>query len=155
MSNNFKIQQGDLVVGTGRAYERVSGLEKLQQDLELWILEKIGTDPSTPTYGSALDGGIINGEPFPSYIGQLSSDARVREIEAEVRRVLELYQETQINKMQSEMAQFGGKHTLRGDEVLASIDSVQAAAQADMIIVRVQLTTAAQTALTLTLPAQV
>lgn len=154
MSNNFKIERGDLVIGTGRMYERVSGLTKLQQDLELWLLERIGTDPSTPTYGSALDGGIINGEPFPSYIGQISTQARVREIEAEVRRVLELYQETQINKMQLEMAQFG-KHTLSSDEILATIDNIQSAAQNDLIIIKVNISTASAKQLSITVPAQV
>lgn len=154
MSNNFKIQRGDLVVGSGRMYERVAGLTKLQQDLELWLLEHIGSDPSTPTYGSSLDGGIINGEPFPSYIGQLSTAGRVREIEAEVRRILELYQETQINKMQLEMAQFG-KHTLAADEILATIDDIQSAAQGDLIIVRVRISTASAQQLSITVPAQV
>lgn len=154
MSNNFRIQKGDLVVGSGRMYERVAGLEKLQQDLELWLLERIGTDPSTPTYGSSLDGGIIDGEPFPSYIGQLSNDSRVREIEAEVRRVLELYQETQINKMQLEMAQFG-KHTLAADEILATIDDIQSAAMADTIIVKVIISTASTQQLSVIVPAQV
>lgn len=154
MSNNFKIERGDLVVGTGRAYERVSGLTKLQQDLQLWLLERIGTDPSTPTYGSSLDGGVIDGKPFPSYIGQLSTQARVNEIEAEVRRVLELYQETQANKMQLEMAQFG-KHTLDANEILSSIDNIQSGIVGDTIVVKVTISTAAYNQLTLTIPAQV
>lgn len=155
MSNNFKISGGDLVVGAGRTYERVSGITKLQQDLELWLLEKIGTDPSTPTYGSSLDGGVIDGVTLPSYIGQSSTDGRVREIIAEVRRLLELYQETQVNKMRLEMAQFSGKHTLTGDEILASIDSVDAAVQADIVIVKVAISTATGNSLTLLVPAQV
>lgn len=155
MSNNFKISGGDLVVGAGRVYDRVSGISKLQQDLGLWLLEKIGTDLSTPTYGSRLDGGVIDGEIIQSYIGQSSTDSRVREIIAEVRRVLELYQETQINKMQLEMAQFNGKHTLSGDEILASIDSVDAAIQADLIVVKVIISTGTGNSLTLLVPAQV
>lgn len=155
MSNNFKIEKGDLVVGAGRTYERVNGLTKLQQDLELWLLERIGTDSSTPTYGTSLDGGVINGEEVPSYLGQISTAARVREIEAEVRRVLELYQETQIEKMQTEMAQFRGKHTLEANEILASIDNIQTAIQGDIVIVSVAISTAANTSLQLTIPAQV
>lgn len=155
MSNNFKISSGDLVVGAARAYERVSGIAKLQQDLELWLLEKIGTDPSTPSYGSRLDGGVIDGVALQSYIGQSSTDDRVREIIAEVRRILELYQETQINKMQLEMSQFNGKHTLSGDEILASIDSVDAAIQADIVVVKVGISTGTGNSLTLLVPAQV
>lgn len=150
----MRISSGDLVVGSKRAYESVTGSAKLQQDLELWLLEKVGTDPSTPTYGSSLDGGVIGGETFPSFIGQSTTQARIREIESEIRRVLELYQETQLTKMQSEMAQFRGKHTLGADEVLVSIDSIEAAVQGDLVIVKVGVSTPVTT-LSLIIPAQV
>jgi len=153
MSNNFKIANGDLVVQS-RSYDRVSGLQKLQQDLILWILEHIGTDPSTPTYGSSLDGGVIDGSPVPSFIGEQPTQARIQQIVSEVRRVLELYQQTQINKMQLEMSIFRGKHTLSADEVLASVDSINAVVEGDQVIVQVGISTASNQSLLLTIPAQ-
>lgn len=155
MSNSFKITAGDLSVGTGRSFERVSGAAKLAQDLRLWVLERIGTDPATPTYGSALDGGIIDGQEVPSYIGQLVSGARVAEIQAEVYRLLESYQQVQLQKMQDEMALFNGKHTLSADEVLASIESVDTAVSYDMIIVKVTIITAGDNSINILIPTQV
>ncbi len=153
-ANNFRIAKGDLVV-TDRTYDRVEGTSKLTQDLILWILERIGTDPATPTYGSTLDGGIIDGQLVPSFIGQVNTSARMREIAAEVRRVLELYQETQITKMQLEMALFQGKHTLNGDEILDTIDSIEAKLSGDLILVRVGITTASGRSLQMIIPAEV
>jgi len=152
-ANNFRIAKGDLVV-TDRTYSRVEGVSKLTQDLVLWLLERIGTDPATPTYGSTLDGGVIDGKPVQSYIGVPGSVARMREIAAEVRRVLELYQETQIQKMQLEMALFQGKHTLAGDEVLETIDSINATISGDLIVVKVELTTASGKSLQLLVPVE-
>ena len=152
-ANNFKIAKGDLVI-SDRTYTRVEGVAKLEQDLMLWILERIGTDPATPTYGSTLDGGIIDGQPVQSHIGATSTDARMREIASEVRRVLELYQETQISKMQLEMALYQGKHTLSGDEVLEKIDSIAATRSADLIIVKVGITTAGGKSLQMIIPTE-
>lgn len=150
-ANNFRIAKGDLVV-SNRTYERTEGVGKLTQDIALWLLERIGTDPSTPTYGSTLDGGVIDGVAVQSQIGSVNGPARLREISAEVRRVLELYQQTQIEKMQLEMALFQGKHTLMADQVLDSIDSIQASQTADLIVVRVTVTTLSGQTLTLLVP---
>lgn len=155
MSKSFKIVSGDLSVGAGRSFELVEGSNKLAQDLRLWILERIGTDPATPTYGSALDGGIIDGQEIPSFIGQPITSARISEIQTEIYRILELYQQTQLEKMQTEMALFNGKHTLSGSEVLASIDSVDTAASGDIIIARVTVSDAADNQFNILIPVQV
>lgn len=152
-AGNFKIHKGDLVV-TSRGYDRVEGSDKLMQDLALWILERIGTDPSTPTYGSTLDGGVIDGHPVQSFIGTTNTNMRMREVAGEVRRLLELYQTTQINKMQIEMALFGGKHTLSTDQILDTIDSINASLQADMIVIRVTVTTASGRSLQALIPVE-
>jgi hypothetical protein len=66
MSYSLRVEGGDLVVGNKRALEVVTGKEKLFQDLKLWLLERVGTDPSTPTFGSRLDGGVVDGQIIPS-----------------------------------------------------------------------------------------
>lgn len=154
MASNFRIAKGDLVV-SGRAYDRVDGSAKLMQDLMLQILERIGTDPSTPTYGSTLDGGVIDGQPVDAFVGGPSTSARARGISAEVRRVLEQYQELQIQKMNLEMSLNNGKHTLSADQVLESIDSIETSLVADMIVVRVGVSTRSGLSLQMTVPVEV
>jgi hypothetical protein len=155
MSTSLKISGGDLSIGSGRSYERVTGAYKLAQDLRLWVLERIGTDPSTPTYGSRLDGGVIDGDSIPSYIGQVANPAIIADIRAEVISLLSQYQANQIAKMQREMIAYGGKHTLSADETLQNVVSVDTSQIADQIIVRVTCMTLAGTQFRLTIPTQV
>lgn len=152
MSTSFKIQGGDLRVGAGRTFETVSGAQKLAQDLELWVLEHIGTDPATPDFGSRLDGGIINGVALESFIGQGATDERVAEIKQEITTLLSQYQQTQVAKMQREMILYNGNHTLSKDETLYTVDSIEAKAVVDKIIVRVGITTLSGSQFRLTLP---
>lgn len=155
MSTSFRIQGGDLSVGAGRSFERAIGSLKLAQDLRLWVLEHVGTDPATPTFGSRLDGGIIDGEPVESFIGQVATEARQAEIRTEMIALLSQYQAGQIAKMQREMLAYGGSHTLTADETLHSIESVLTTQIGDQIIVRVLCHTLAGTQFQLTIPTQV
>lgn len=155
MSKSLRLEHGDLVVGSGRAFDMVSGQDKLFQDLTLWLLEKIGTDPSAPTYGSRLDGGTENGEDVPSFIGQIASQERILEIKAEVINVLNFYQNTQLEKMKREMIQYGGRHTLSDDEVLHTVDNIETVQLGTTIIVRVTCTTLSGANLQITIPSQV
>lgn len=155
MSTSFRIQGGDLSVGMGRSFERAIGSTKLAQDLRLWVLERIGTDPLTPTFGSRLDGGIIDGEPVESFIGQVATEARQSEIRTELIALLSQYQAQQIAKMQREMFAYGGSHTLTAEETLHSIDSVLTTQVGDQIIVRVTCTNLAGSQFQLTIPTQV
>lgn len=155
MSTSLKISGGDLSIGSGRSYERVVGPYKLAQDLRLWILERIGTDPATPTFGSRLDGGVIDGVESSSYIGQIAQPAIIADIRAEVISLLSQYQAGQIAKMQREMLAYGGQHTLSADETLQSVVSVDTSQIIDQIIVRVTCMTLAGTQFRLTIPTQV
>lgn len=154
MSTSFKLESGDLVVGAGRSYERVGGAYKLAQDLKLWVLERIGTDPATPTFGSRLDGGIIDGQEIPSYIGRIGTEALVAEIRAEVVALLGTYQAQQITKMKREMLLFEGNTTLDPDEILQVISSVEATQQGTQVIVRVICQTLAGTTFRLLIPTE-
>lgn len=152
MSISFKIEGGDLKVGVGRTFETVTGAPKLAQDLELWILERLGTDPSTPNFGSRLDGGTVNGVMLESFIGQSATDERASEIKQEISTLLAQYQQTQVAKIQREMILYNGNHTLSKDETLYSVDSIESKVVVDQIIVRVGITTLAGAQFKITLP---
>lgn len=155
MSTSLKINGGDLVIGTGRSYERVTGAYKLAQDLKLWVLEQIGTDPATPTFGSRLDGGVIDGVEVPSYIGQVANPYVLTQIRSDIIALLSNFQTNQISKMKREMIAFGGKNSLDADEILQTIVSVDTTQVADQVIVRVVVTTLAGTRLQLTIPSRI
>lgn len=153
MSKSLALVNGDLQIGQGRAYETVSGSAKLRQDLKLWILERIGTDPMTPTYGSRLDGGVENGQPVPSYIGQAMSAENLMRMRTEVIQLIERYQAMQYQKMRSETLKYSGATTISGDEVILSIDSVTAKTlEPTIAIIQVVLTTLNKSKISITIP---
>jgi hypothetical protein len=152
MSKSLALRNGDLQVGSGRAYETVTGREKLRQDLSLWLLERIGTDPMTPTYGSRLDGGLIDGREIPSYIGQLGTTQNLNLIRMEILDLLTSYQNMQLDKVRRETLLYRGRNTLEADEVIDSIDSVEVTQVGTTILARIILTTLGETSLKLTLP---
>lgn len=153
MSESLKIQNGDLVVGS-RSFQLVTAGDKLGQDLKLIILEKIGIDPSTPNYGSTLDGGNINGVEILPFIGRTISDQTVLEIQSEVVNVIQQYQAMQFSKMQAEMLAYNGLTTLAKNEVIETLNSVKALVIGTQILVQVVLTTLAGTTLQVTVPVQ-
>ena len=151
MSKSFALINGDLAL-TGRSYSLVSGSAKLAQDLRLWVLERVGYDPATPTYGTTLDGGIVNGVMIPSLIGQINSQSQANQVQAVIQTMLTQYQQMQLTKMKQEIVTYNGKTTLSDDEVLQTVNSVTATVAQDVIIVQANLTTLAGTNLTLTIP---
>lgn len=152
MSYSLRVEGGDIVVGSSRSLEVVTGKQKLFQDLKLWILERIGTDPATPLFGSTLDGGTINGQELPSFIGQLASQENLNFIKSEVLDLLQKYQQAQLAKMKRELIEYGGRHTLSGDEILHTIDSVSVRQIDTTVLVRVTCTTMNKTNFNLTIP---
>ncbi len=155
MSKSFQLVNGDLVVGAGRAFQQVTGKQKLFQDLRLWILERIGTDPATPTYGSRLDGGVIDGAEVASFIGEVANQERLDEIEYEIATLLALYQQEQVDKMRRETIQFGGQHTLLPDEILHRVEAIRTSLLGTTVLVRVHCSTLTGDTFKLTIPAQV
>lgn len=154
MSYSLKIQNGDLSIGTGRALDTVSGAFKLGQDLELWVLERLGTDPSTPQYGTSLDGGVLNGQAIPSFIGQMATQVNVNAIQSQINAMLLTYQSLQVAKQQADIAVYG-QSTLTPDEILQEITSIQALAVQDQVIVRVTITALSGLQQQLTIPVAV
>lgn len=155
MSISLRIEGGDLVVGNGRSYSTVSGSDKLAQDLRLWVLAKIGTDPSTPEYGTSFDGGFVNGQAVEPVIGQLMTAQRVLEVRAAMIDLLSNYQATQLARIKQDMVDFNGQKTLTPDETIQNIVNVEATAIADTIIVRATVQTMSNTTLNVTLPVSI
>lgn len=155
MSRSFKIENGDLAVGGGRSFATVSGKDKLFQDLRLWILERIGTDPALPTYGSTLDGGVIDGREIESFIGSVATRERMLEIQDEIASLLGRYQQGQLEKMRREVVLYNGSHTLSPSEVLDRVVSIETAQAGTTILVRVTCETLSGEQFRLTVPAQV
>lgn len=151
MSKSFAIIGGDLAIGKGRAYESVDGQDKLIQDLSLWILERVGTDPATPSFGSRLDGGVINGEPVESIIGQAMTQEMVFEVKLQIIELIDKYRHYQLDKIQGEMAHYG-ESTIKPEETISRIGQVEALVLGDTIAVRAWLRTLAGRNLKLTLP---
>jgi len=152
MSYSLRIDNGDLMIGGNRSLEVVTGKAKLFQDLKLWILERIGTDPATPLYGSTLDGGFVDGQEYPSFIGQIPTQYNLNLIKSEVLDLLHRYQQMQISKMRQELIQYDGKHTLSGDEVLHTIDSVEITNIETLVLVRVKCVTLNKNSINITIP---
>lgn len=151
MSKSLALENGDLAI-FGRGYAVVEGSAKLAQDLRLWVLERIGSDPATPTYGSSLDGGTINGVEVPSLVGQQMTNSNVLTIQSIVSNLLQQYQQGQLTKMQAEIVQYGGKTTLSNDEVIYTVDGVSATALGTTVVVQASITTLSGQTLLLTIP---
>lgn len=131
MSQSFQLQNGDLVVTSGRAFQVVKNRDKLIQDLKLWILEHYGEDPSTPDYGSTLD----------TYIGSPMSQGVINQIQSEVLRVLQQYQAMQLDNMQNDTILYAGSTTLDPSEVIASINGLTVQAVGSILLITVSITT--------------
>jgi phage baseplate assembly protein W len=125
MSFSLRLVNGDLDLSSN-TMGVVRGVEKLTQDLSLWLREQYGIDRFHPDYGSALD----------SFIGQSINIATQHEIQVEVLRVLSLYQQIQTISLQKNPNKF----TL--DEILYSVTSVDCQAGYDNVYVTVRFVTA-------------
>lgn len=152
MSKSLAVVNGDLVIAAGRSFGTVSGREKLLQDLRLWVMEKMGLDPSTPTYGNILDGSITDGIEREGFIGQLMSQDNLNEIRNVIIDLLQRYQTMQFEKIRNETLQYLGENTLEEGEVLERIDSVEVKAIGTTALVQVKITTLDEQSFKLTIP---
>lgn len=153
MSKSLAVVGGDLAIQS-RAYQVVTGKDKLIQDLRSWILEPLGTDPATPSFGTRLEGVLTDTEDFAGVIGGALTQQIVDGLQAELLDMLNTYQTLQVTKMQEEVVQYDGQTTLDPDEVIQSIDSVQAVVAADTILLQITLTTFSSNSLQITVPVQ-
>ena len=109
MSYSLAVANGDLVQ-KGDQLDLVFGVNKLEQDIYLWIMERYGIDRFHVTMGSVLQ----------DFIGGIVSDSVRAQIQAEVLRVLQNYQAIQLRTLKE------NPRSLSTSELLISIDDIKA-----------------------------
>lgn len=127
MSYSLAVSNGDLV-RQGANLAVVWGIDKLKQDLQLWVAERFGGDRFHPEMGSILQ----------DYIGTVISPRTKAEIEDEVMRVLDNYQRVQI---------YGFKRNPRlysMTELLDQVKDISVSVNYDTISVSVSVRTVAR-----------
>lgn len=142
---NFRITDGDLDIQTSKRVDLVTGRDKLAQDLTLWLLEPIGTGFSTPGFGSTLNSVVTRdtrGRREGRYIGQPYTEDALVEVEAEVDRVLNLYQQDQVQKVRQARSE-GRLYLYSKREILDSVDEISSQRDNDIAHVTVKITTGA------------
>lgn len=125
----LKVTDGDLVL-QGLNYQTVEGTPKIAQDLSFALLERVGSDPYHPFWGSILSRFI--GEP-------LTDEIRQRVVVA-IRTVLTNYvavQRDQITKAGVD----GTRSTLNSSQVVQSVNAIDVQTIQDRLTVRIELTT--------------
>lgn len=151
MSWSLKVYNGDLAL-KGTTFDTVTQEAKLAQDFRHFILERMGTDPMHPWYGSLLDGGQRNGVEVPSLVATTDWRFAKLEIESDIRRMASMYQSMQVKRAQRDRNRYG-KSTLTRGELLFGISRMQFVAKEDALYVTIGLVTGsgAQTDFQLTL----
>lgn len=142
---SFRVTDGDLDISHSKKVSLVRGRDKLVQDLTIWLLTPLGSAFLAPAFGSLLntyserdDAGRLQG----AFIGQDFNQRMLAETEAEVDRILNLYQQNQIEKIRQARID-GTLYLFSKSEVLDSIDSVQSAQDFDRAQVRAFIRTGA------------
>lgn len=150
MSWSLRLRHGDLAVENNQL-EAVTAEHKLIQDLRCAILERMGTDPSHPGFGSIIDGGRRNGREIESVIGRTDWPYVRLEIEADLRRIVSEYQSRQLARAKSDSLTYN-KTTLTTGEVLIGISELQVRRSLDAVFIGVRLRTAAGRTISITVP---
>lgn len=123
MSFTIAIEDGDIAM-KGSALGIVSGLDKLHQELSVWMRERYQSDRFHLTYGSILD----------NFIGGIIDPGIVAEIQSEAMRILQNYQAIQLRALKST------PELLSREELLVSVDDIEARAEYDRVVVTVRFT---------------
>lgn len=126
MSYSLKVTSGDLSI-TGSHIDIVQGVNKLTQDIDLWLREAYQIDRFHLSWGSILD----------SFIGGVVDKNTQVEVQAEVLRVMQNYQNLQLTRFKANPQKFSP------DELLQEITGVQIRIAYDTVIVSLSFTTGA------------
>lgn len=124
MSFSLAVENGDLVM-RGSQLGVVHGIDKLKQDISLWLTEPYRSDRFHSQYGSILD----------SFIGSVISEDTIGMVQSEVMRVLQNYQALQVRVLRENPQRFSA------DEVLVSVADIKTRIQYDSVIVTIQFIT--------------
>lgn len=133
MSFSFAVLNGDLVQ-QGSSLGIVYGINKLTQDMTLWVTERYGIDPMHPTMGSLLQ----------DWIGGIINTATQSQVQSEILRVLQNYQAVQYLGLKANPQ----KYSL--SELLQSIQAIDVSILYDTISVSITVANANQQSTTVT-----
>jgi len=122
VSYSFRIADGDLV-GIGNQLDLVFGVDKLKQDIDLWMRERYGGDRFHLAMGSILQ----------DFIGDIVSGSTRAEVHAEVLRVLQNYQAVQLRRLKE------SPQMLSTSELLVSVDDIATNVSFDTVMVAIKL----------------
>lgn len=116
MSFSLAIVDGDLAPQGGQL-QIVYGVDKLKQDMDCWVRERIGVDRFHPRYGSQLE----------DFIGGIIGPDTSHEIAQEILRVLHNYQAVLLQALKQDPQSFSLS------ELLMDITSVSATSGYDTV----------------------
>lgn len=122
MSYSLAVSDGDLVQN-GSQLSLVFGVDKLRQDIQLWLTERHGGDRFHVNMGSILQ----------DFIGLVANESSRVEVQSEVLRVLEGYQQLQLKKFKD------APQSLSASELLVSVDKIITAIKYDTVNVTIKL----------------
>lgn len=125
------LRNGDLVLGPG-GLATVSGRDKIAQDLGAAVREVLGTDRFHPKWGTVLH----------EYLGGYQSDEARMLVQSEIHRVIQNYIVMQTNEIVRD-ADLGLKSRFSPDEIVSSVTNVETQTVGDRLNVRVTVSTAA------------
>lgn len=125
MSFSLKVANGDLVMD-GSRLAIVSGIDKLKQDLTLWLAERFGIDRFHPAMGSNLQ----------NFIGGVIGYGTQSLVYSEVMRVLSNYQRVQTQHFKELPRKFSLS------ELLWNVDAVNVNVLYDQVNIMVNVTNA-------------
>lgn len=130
----FKLVDGDIAVRGDGNIQKISGAERIEQELACWILEPLGSDAMYPRFGSKLS----------ESIGSPALDEYLLDIRAEVTRVVNnyiAYQQRQVDKYRSGSEQ-DFIDAWNDDDLISVVNGIDISVLADTVQVTVTLTTA-------------
>lgn len=132
ISYSLAVSDGDLVQN-GSQLGLVFGVDKLRQDIQLWLMERYGGDRFHVNMGSILQ----------DFIGGIANESARVEVQGEVLRILQNYQALQLRKFKND------PQSLSASELLISIDDIITSIRYDAVNVAVKLRNGSQQATTI------
>lgn len=133
MSYSLAIADGDLVQ-KGSQLDLVQGVDKLKQDIYLWIMERYGGDRFHVNMGSILQ----------EFIGGIATESTQAEVHAEIFRVLQNYQAVQLRRFKED------PRLLSASELLVSVDDIVTKISYDTVNVTIKLRNGSSQSTTIT-----
>ena len=136
----IKVVAGDIALNGDGNVKKVSGAERVKQELSHWLMEPLGTDPIYVNFGSTLWDSV----------GGIASSEHISNVREEVSRVVSNYVAYQRRQIKEDMA-MGQERFMRNwdvGDIVESVNEIDVKAVADTVYITVKLTLANGTGVT-------